>query len=71
MTKFSVLFIKGEIQMQNLLVAALTHMMRFQTTNCPIARQRAMMMFDALAELKESDPEIQELCSEANALLLI
>ena len=57
--------------MQNLLVAALTHMMRFQTTNCPIARQRAMMMFDALAELKESDPEIQELCSEANALLLI
>jgi len=57
--------------MQNLLVAALTHMVRFQSTHCPIARQRAMMMFDALAELKESDPEIQELCSEANALLII
>jgi predicted transcriptional regulator len=57
--------------MQNLLVAALTHMVRFQTTDCPIARQRAMMMFDALSELKESDPEIQELCNEANALLII
>ncbi|WP_155763426.1 hypothetical protein [Polynucleobacter asymbioticus] len=57
--------------MQNLLVAALTHMVRFQSTHCPIARQRAMMMFDALAELKESDSEIQELCSEANALLIV
>jgi len=57
--------------MQKLLVAALTHMVRFQSTHCPIARQRAMMMFDALEELKESDPEIQELCSEANALLII
>ena len=57
--------------MQKLLVAALTHMVRFQSTHCPIARQRAMMMFDALEELKESDPEIQELCSEANTLLIV
>ncbi|QWE17002.1 hypothetical protein [Polynucleobacter sp. AP-Nino-20-G2] len=58
------------MQTQNLLMAALTHLIQFQTTHCAIARERALMMFEALAELKESSPELQTLCCKASDLLI-
>jgi predicted transcriptional regulator len=54
---------------QNLLIGAMTYLLKFQTTKCPTARERALMMFDALANLQDSGPEIQTLCYEANELL--
>ena len=57
------------MEIQNLLVAALTHLVKFQATQCQTARQRAMMMFEKLSTLQDINPEIQELCNEANELL--
>ena len=57
------------MEIQNLLVAALTHMVKFQATQCQTARQRAMMMFEKLSTLEDINPEIQALCNEANELL--
>lgn len=54
---------------QNLLLAALIHLVRFQSTQCLTARERALMMLDALSELKDNNPEIEELCSQAHELL--
>lgn len=54
---------------QNLLMAALIHLIQFQSTHCDTARERALMMFDALSELAENNLEIEELCIRANALL--
>jgi hypothetical protein len=45
-------------------------MVRFQATHCETAKERALMMFDALAELKGCTPELQFLCNEANQLLI-
>jgi hypothetical protein len=58
------------MESQNLLIAALTYMVRFQATHCETAKERALMMFDALAELKGCTPELQFLCNEANQLLI-
>ena len=57
------------MEIQNLLVAALTHLVKFQATQCQTARQRALMMFDKLSTLNDINPEIQALCNEANELL--
>ena len=57
------------MEIQNLLVAALTHLVKFQSTQCPTARRRALMMFEALAEKQGIDANIQMLCYEANELL--
>ncbi|MBU3540875.1 hypothetical protein [Polynucleobacter sp. UB-Tiil-W10] len=57
------------MEIQNLLVAALTHLVKFQSTQCPTARRRALMMFEALAEKQGIDTNIQMLCYEANELL--
>ena len=57
------------MEIQNLLVAALTHLVRFQTTQCQTAKQRALMMFEKLSTLQDINPEIQVLCNEANELL--
>ena len=57
------------MEIQNLLVAALTHLVRFQATQCQTARKRALMMFEKLSSLQGINPEIQELCNEANELL--
>jgi hypothetical protein len=57
------------MEIQNLLVAALTHMLKFQTTQCPTARGRALLMFETLANKQGIDTDIQELCYEANELL--
>ena len=57
------------MEKQNLLMAALIHLIKFQSTHCATARERALMMFEALAELNESNQELDELCSQANALL--
>ncbi len=54
---------------QNLLLAALIHLVKFQSTHCEKARERALMMFDALSELQETNAELEELCSQANILL--
>jgi hypothetical protein len=54
---------------QNLLLAALIHLVRFQSTHCTTARERALMMFDALSELKDGNAEIEELCIQAKELL--
>ncbi len=54
---------------QNLLLAALIHLVRFQSTQCATARERALMMFDALSELKDGNAEIEELCIQAKELL--
>lgn len=57
------------MEIQNLLVAALTHLVRFQATQCQTARKRALMMFEKLSSLQGINPEIQELCNKANELL--
>lgn len=57
------------MEKQNLLMAALIHLIKFQSTHCATARERALMMFDALAQLNETNQELDELCSQANALL--
>jgi predicted transcriptional regulator len=57
------------MEIQNLLVGALTYLVKFQSTQCPTARDRALMMFDALAEQKNLNSDIQALCYEANELL--
>ena len=58
------------MQTQNLLIGALTYLLKFQATQCPTAKERALMMFDTLAELKDSSSELQMLCNEANELLI-
>ncbi|MFZ3040071.1 MAG: hypothetical protein WA115_09805 [Polynucleobacter sp.] len=50
-------------------MAALIHLIKFQSTHCATARERALMMFDALAQLNETNQELDELCCQANALL--
>ena len=57
------------MEIQNLLVAALTHLVKFQSTQCPAARGRALLMFETLAERQGLDVDIQALCYEANELL--
>ena len=59
------------MEIQNLLVAALTHLVKFQSTQCPTARGRALLMLETLAEKQGLDEDIQELCYEANELLAI
>ena len=57
------------MEIQNLLIGAMTYLLKFQTTQCPTARERALMMFDALSNSKPSNKEIQTLCYEANEFL--
>ncbi len=57
------------MEIQNLLIGAMTYLLKFQTTQCPTARERALMMFDALSNSKSSSQEIQTLCYEANEFL--
>jgi hypothetical protein len=57
------------MEIQNLLVSALTYLVKFQSTQCPTARSRALLMFDALSEQQNIDANIQALCSEANEFL--
>jgi hypothetical protein len=58
------------METQNLLIAALTYLVKFQATKCSTAKERALMMFEALGDLKACSPELQILCNEANELLL-
>ena len=53
------------MEIQNLLIGAMTYLLKFQTTQCPTARERALMMFDTLSNCKSSNQEIQTLCYEA------
>jgi len=57
------------MEIQNLLVGALSYLVKFQSTQCPTARGRALLMFETLAEKKGIDTDIQNLCYEANELL--
>jgi predicted transcriptional regulator len=57
------------MEIQNLLIGAMTYLLKFQATQCPTARERALMIFDALSNLKSSNKEIQTLCYEANEFL--
>ena len=57
------------METQNLLVAALTHLLRFQATQCQTAKERALIMFEALSNLQGINPDIQALCNDANELL--
>ena len=57
------------MEIQNLLVAALAHLLKFQATHCQTAKKRALMMFDKLSNVQGINPEIQALCNEANELL--
>ena len=57
------------MEIQNLLVGALTYLVKFQSTQCPAARSRALIMFNALAEQQNIDVDIQALCYEANEFL--
>jgi hypothetical protein len=54
---------------QNLLMAALIHLIQFQLSHCITARERALMMFEALSNLQDNNSEIEDLCLQANALL--
>lgn len=57
------------MEIQNLLIGATTYLLKFQVTQCPSARERALMMFEVLANLKTSNQEIQALCYEAHEFL--
>ena len=57
------------MEIQNLLVGALSYLVKFQTTQCPTARDRALLMFETLADKQGIDTNIRELCYEANELL--
>ncbi|QWE04843.1 hypothetical protein [Polynucleobacter sp. JS-JIR-II-50] len=57
------------MEIQNLLVAALSHLVKFQSNQCQAAKERALMMFEKLSTLKDISPEILALCNEANELL--
>lgn len=57
------------MEIQNLLVGALSYLVKFQSTQCPSARDRALLLFEALSEYQGLDPNIQKLCYEANDLL--
>ena len=57
------------MEKQNLLIAALIHLIKFQSTHCVTARERALMMFEALAQISESNEDLDELCFQANELL--
>ena len=57
------------MEIQNLLIGAITYLLKFQTTQCPTARQRALIIFEALSNSKSSNKEIQTLCNQANAFL--
>jgi len=57
------------MEIQNLLVGALSYLVKFQSSQCPAARGRALMMFEALANQQGLDANIQALCNEANELL--
>ena len=57
------------MEIQNLLIGAMTYLLKFQTTQCPTARERALMMFEALSNSKSSNKELQKLCYEANEFL--
>ena len=58
------------MEIQNLLIAALTYLVKFQTTQCATAKERALIMFETIAELKGCSSELQSLCNEANELLI-
>jgi hypothetical protein len=57
------------MEIQNLLVGALSYLLKFQSTQCPTARGRALMMFEILGEKQGIDKNLQKLCYEANELL--
>ena len=57
------------MEIQNLLIGAMTYLLKFQTTQCPTARERALMIFEVLSNLKSTNKEIQMLCYEANEFL--
>jgi hypothetical protein len=57
------------METQNLLMAALIHLIQFQSSHCTTARGRALMMFKALSDLQDSNSEIEALCLQANELL--
>ncbi|WP_114689343.1 hypothetical protein [Polynucleobacter necessarius] len=57
------------MEIQNLLVAALTHLIKFQATQCRTAQERVLMMFETLSNLQDINLEIQALCNKANELL--
>jgi hypothetical protein len=57
------------MQTQNLLTAALIHLIQFQSSHCNTARGRALMMFEALSNLQDGNSEIEALCLQANQLL--
>lgn len=54
---------------QNLLTAALIHLIEFQSSHCSTARKRALMVFEALSNLQDDNSEIEALCLQANELL--
>jgi hypothetical protein len=57
------------METQNLLIAALMHLIEFQSSQCFTARKRALMIFEALSDHKDSNSEIEILCLQANELL--
>ena len=57
------------METQNLLMAALIHLIQFQSSQCTTARERALLMFKALSDLQDSNSEIEALCLQANELL--
>jgi hypothetical protein len=57
------------METQNLLMAALIHLIQSQSSQCTTARERALMMFKALSDLQDSNSEIEALCLQANELL--
>ena len=51
------------METQNLLMAALIHLIQFRLSHCTTARERALMMFKAFADLQDSNLEIEALSS--------
>jgi hypothetical protein len=57
------------METQNLLIGAMSYLLKFQITQCPTARERALMTFEALSKANFGNKEIEMLCYEANEFL--
>jgi hypothetical protein len=47
---------------ENALVSALTYLLKYQESRCNMAGERAVMMLEAITEIPDIAPELQELC---------
>lgn len=50
---------------ENVLISALTYLLKYQESGCNMAGERAVMMLEAITERMHITPELKELCMNA------